>query len=209
MHPFPSTKDILQSISASVKCFASLDTVNGYFQVSLDEESSFLTTLLLPSGCYRYLSLPMGMSSLSDDWCRISDSVIEGFPWATNIMDDILIHTPDYLILHKRLYLVLTRCQEINLTISKSKLQIGDTINFAGHTISKDGIFPNTNMLKAITEFKQNGTKGIPGPRKPARKLHPRPHPLHYAPQEDDKHKNTPSHGKIFTKQTSCSQRSC
>ena len=141
VHPFPSTKDILQSIQATAKCFASLDAVNGYFQVPLDEESSSLTTFLLPSGRYRYLSLPMGMSSSSDDWCRISDSVIEGFQWAKKTVDDILIHAPDYQTLHKRLNLVLDRCQDINLTISKAKLQIGDIISFAGHTISKDSIF--------------------------------------------------------------------
>ena len=85
----------------------------------------------------------MGMSSSSDDWCWISDTVIGGFPWTKKMVDDILIHVLDYTTLHKRLNLVLTRCQDINLTISKAKLQIGDTISFAGHTISKDGIYPD------------------------------------------------------------------
>ena len=39
------------------------------------------------------------------------------------------------------------------------KLQIGDTISFAGHTISKDGIYPDKNMLKAIGEFKRPSNK--------------------------------------------------
>ena len=153
MHPFPSTKGILQSMSSSAKCFASFDAVYGYFQVPLDEES-FLTTFLLPSGRYRYLSLPMGMSSSSDDWCRISDSVIKGFPWAKKIVDNILIHKSDYPTLHKRQYLVLNRCQNINLTISKSKLQVGDTISFAGHMIRKEES-TLTAMLKTIREFKR------------------------------------------------------
>ena len=91
----------------------------------------------------------MGMSSSSDDWCRISNSVKEGFLWAKKIVDNILIHTPDYQTLHRRLNLVLDRCQDINFPISKAKLQIGVTISFAGHTISKDGIYPDKNMLKA------------------------------------------------------------
>ena len=76
--------------------------------------------------------------------------IIEGFPWVKKIVNGILIYVPDYPTLHNRLKLVLTRCQDINLTTSKSKLQIGDTINFAGHTISKEGIYPDKNMLKAI-----------------------------------------------------------
>ena len=39
VHPFPSTKDILLSMPATAKGFASLDAVNESFQVSLDEES--------------------------------------------------------------------------------------------------------------------------------------------------------------------------
>ena len=74
-------------------------------------------------------------------------------------MDDILIHAPDYQTLHKRLNLVLDIYQNIKLTISKTKLQIGDTISFAGHTISKDCIFPDKNMLKAIKEFKRRSNK--------------------------------------------------
>ena len=53
MHPFPSTKDILQSIPSSAKCFASLDAFNSYFQVAIDEEFLFLTTFLLLSGRYQ------------------------------------------------------------------------------------------------------------------------------------------------------------
>ena len=90
------------------------------------------------------------MSLSSDDWCRISDSVIKNFPWAKKIMNNILIHAPDYPTLHKRLKLVLTKCQNINLTISKSKLQIGDSFTFAGHIVSKGGIYPDSNMLTAI-----------------------------------------------------------
>ena len=153
VHPFPSTKDILQSIPADATCFATLDAVSGYFQVELDEESSYLTTFLLPSGRYRYLRLPMGMSSSSDDWCRISDAVIKGFPWARKIVDDILISARSFSQLHQRIRQVLLRCRDINLIVSKSKFQIGTSVKFAGHIISKDGIEPDPGMLSAIQDF--------------------------------------------------------
>ena len=37
IHPFPSTRDILQSIPHGQKLFAKLDAVHGYFQLALDE----------------------------------------------------------------------------------------------------------------------------------------------------------------------------
>jgi hypothetical protein len=54
IHPFPSSLDILQNIHPRSTWFAKLDAVQGYFQIPLDEESSLLTTFLLPSGRYRY-----------------------------------------------------------------------------------------------------------------------------------------------------------
>ena len=67
VHPFPSILDIKHSIPASAACFAKLDATHGYFQIPLDEEASRLTTFKLPSGHFRYLRVPMGLSSSSDE----------------------------------------------------------------------------------------------------------------------------------------------
>ena len=87
--------EIVQSVPSSAKFFAKLDAVHGYFQLALDEESSKLTTFLLPSGRYRYLRAPMGLSASSDEWCRMSDWIVEGMPWAMKIVDDTLIWAGD------------------------------------------------------------------------------------------------------------------
>ena len=75
VHPFPSSRDIMQAIPANAKVFAKLDCVHGYFQLAIDEPSSFLTTFLLPSGRYRYLRAPMGLTASSDEWCFASDTL--------------------------------------------------------------------------------------------------------------------------------------
>ena len=66
VHPFPSTREILQAIPVTAKYFAKLDAVHGYFQLALDEESSKLTTFLLPQGKFRYTRAPMGLNASSD-----------------------------------------------------------------------------------------------------------------------------------------------
>ena len=75
-HPFPSTREILQAIPVTAKYFAKLDVVHGYFQLALDEESSKLTTFLLPQGKFRYTRAPMGLDASSDEWCSKSDVVL-------------------------------------------------------------------------------------------------------------------------------------
>ena len=136
VHPFPSVADIIQSIPASAACFAKLDATHGYFQIPLDEEASQLTTFILPSGRFRYLRAPMGLSSSSDEWCRHSDRVVEGFPWCRKIVDDILIWATTPSELDSRISQVVQRCQDLHITLSKSKFQIDTTLKFAGCVVS-------------------------------------------------------------------------
>ena len=70
VHPFPSAPDLMKQIKPESRWFCKLDAIHGYYQVPLSEESSYLTTFLLPSGRYRYLCAPMGLSSAGDEFCR-------------------------------------------------------------------------------------------------------------------------------------------
>ena len=89
VHPLLSVQDIVQCTPAGTAFFARMDAIHGCFQPAWDEESLRLTTFLLPSGRYRYLRAPMGLSSSSDEWCRHSDTVLEGLPYARKVVDDI------------------------------------------------------------------------------------------------------------------------
>ena len=120
----------------------------------LDEESLRLTTFFLPSGRYRYLCAPMGLSSSSDEWCRHSDTVLEGLPFARKIADDILVWSPDLPTLVDRIKIIAERCKKINVILSKKKFEIGNEISFAGLVISSRGIKPpDPNRIKALTQF--------------------------------------------------------
>ena len=152
-HPFPSSRDIMQSISADAKVFCKMDAVHGYFQLALDQGSSLVTTFILPSGRYRYLRAPMGLSASSDEWCRRSDVIVSGLPWARKIVDDTLIWAPDWETLHARCRVVLNRCKEHGITISLRKLELGTSIPFAGFVVSSTGLRPDPQLVAAIKQF--------------------------------------------------------
>ena len=103
VHPFSCVTEIIQSIPSTANYFAKFDAVNGYFQIALDEESSMLTTFLLPSGRYRYLRIPQGLNASSDEWCQRSDAVVDGLLWAKKIVDDILIWASSLQELQQRI----------------------------------------------------------------------------------------------------------
>ena len=153
VHTFPSTQEILSAIDPNSKVFAKLDATQGYHQVPLDEDSSKLTTFLLPSGRFRFLRAPMGLSCSSDEFCRRSDKVIEGLPGIRKLVDDILVQAPDIDTLRNRIDQLLARCRSHNFTLSRKKLEIGESVEFAGQIVSQIGVQPNPEYLQGIRDF--------------------------------------------------------
>ena len=153
VHPFPSSRDIIRSIPPDARYFAKLDLVHGYFQVELDEPSSFLTTFLLPSGRYRYLRAPMGLSSSSDEFCSRTDVAIAGIPDCNKIVDDILTWSSLLVKIFISIRSLLNRCREHNICISLEKLEVGTKMRFAGYIVSADGISPDPQQTDAISRF--------------------------------------------------------
>ena len=153
IHPFPSARDCLKRIPHTAKVFASLDCLHGYFQLALEEESSFLTTFLLPSGRYRYVRAPMGLSASSDGFCFASDAMLEGLDFAVKIVDDILIWAKDYNELQQRIEIILKRCKKYNVTVSEKKMKVGAEIPFAGYLVSERGFKPDPSQVDGIRKF--------------------------------------------------------
>ena len=106
VHPFPSVADIVRSIPAGTRFFAKMNAIHGYFQLALDEESSKLTEFFLPSGRYRYLRAPMGLSSSSDEWCWHSDRAIHGLPFTKKIVEGILVWGSSLPVLYERVRVI-------------------------------------------------------------------------------------------------------
>ena len=150
---FPSMQEILSGIDPDSMVFAKLDATQGYHQVPLDEDSSKLTTFLLPSGRFRFLRAPMGLSCSSDEFCRRSDKIVEGLQGVRKLVDDILVQAPDLKTLQDRIDKLLKRCKSHNFTLSRKKLEIGEAVEFAGQIVSHNGVHPNTAYLQGIWDF--------------------------------------------------------
>ena len=153
VHTFPSAQEMLSGIDPDSTVFAKLDATQGYHQVPVDVESSKLTTFLLPSGRFRFLRAPMGLSCSSDEFCCRSDKIIEGLPGVRKLVDDILVQAPDLKTLNDRIDILLKRCKSNNFTLSRKKLEIGESVEFAGQIVSNNGVQPNPAYLKGIRDF--------------------------------------------------------
>ena len=114
VHPFPSTRDILQAIPHNAVYFLKMDAVHGYFQLALSEDSSLLTTFLLQQGKLRYLRAPMGLNASSDEWYCHSDRIVTGLPWAKKIVDNTIIWAPTLEELQERATIILELCRDLH-----------------------------------------------------------------------------------------------
>ena len=65
--PLPAIKDVLPELS-NARCFTVLDAKNGFWHVSLDEESSYATTFDTLWGRYRWLQMPFGISPAPEEF---------------------------------------------------------------------------------------------------------------------------------------------
>lgn len=77
VHPFSSVPDLMHQILPESQWFAKLDAVHGYFQIPLDEASSYLCAFLLPDGKYRPLVAPMGWKGSGDVFSLRTDMALE------------------------------------------------------------------------------------------------------------------------------------
>jgi len=152
VHPFSSPLDILKGVRASSKVFLKLDAVQGFYQIPLDEESSKLTTFLLPDGRWKFTRGPMGMNSTSDEWNIRSDDALHDID-IQKIVDDVLLQGETEQEVLNLLVKCLERCRKHNITLSRKKVEFGESVRFAGFVISKGGIKPDPERLDALAKF--------------------------------------------------------
>ena len=78
-YPIPTIEEILPCL-ANAKIFSVLDAKEGFWQVKLDEHSSYLTAFWTPFGRYRWLRMPFQVNIGLEEFQRRLHEVFEGLP---------------------------------------------------------------------------------------------------------------------------------
>ena len=89
-YPLPTIEEVATRLSKA-RVFSGLDAKNGFWQVQLDSESSYLTTFNTPFGRYCWLRLPFGIKTAPEEYQRrIHESLQNLINGIEDIVDDIL-----------------------------------------------------------------------------------------------------------------------
>ena len=158
-YQMPTIEDIATRLHGA-KVFTVLDVRNGFWHVSLDEESSFLTTFQTPFGRYRWKRMPFGISSAPEVFQRKMHELIEGLNGIEVVADDFIAvgYGDTYEEAsqnHDRCLLAfLRRCEERNVRLNPEKVKLRQTkVLFIGHVATDKGLQVDPAKVRAITEM--------------------------------------------------------
>ena len=121
--PIPTMDDILPRLNKA-KVFSTVDLKCGFWQVRLDNESADLTTFNTPSGRYRWLRMPFGISSEPEEFQKRQHEAVEGLPGVISVHDDLLVYGEgdaehEAMVDHdKNMRARMESCKEQNITIN-------------------------------------------------------------------------------------------
>ena len=125
-YPLPTIEEILPGL-AKANVFSVLDAKDGFHQVELDEESSYLTTFWTPFGHYRWLRMPFGIKVTPEEYMKRQIEALEGLEGIEIIADDILVcgfrdTIPEATESHDRhLKQLLERWRKVNLKLNRKR----------------------------------------------------------------------------------------
>ena len=154
-------KEVATKLS-NAKVFSVLDAKSGFWQIKLDEESSKLPTFNTPIGRFRWLRMPFGVCSASEEFQRRLNITFENLKGTAVIADDSLVFGEGDDIEAARndhdqnLRNALQRARERNLKMNKEKAKLRLTeFPYIGHLLTSDGNKPDPKKMEAIQNMPQ------------------------------------------------------
>ena len=131
-----------------------LDAWNGYHSLPLTPEARDATTFITEWGRYRYLRAPQGFHASGDAYTRRFDDITVDIPRKTRCIDDSLLWDNDIADSFWHTVKYISHCGSNGVVFNPPKFVFGkDVVDFAGFTVTEDGVKPTAHMVEAISNF--------------------------------------------------------
>ncbi|RUS71780.1 hypothetical protein EGW08_020463 [Elysia chlorotica] len=151
----PNLDDIAPKM-VGAKFFSTLDASGGFYQIPLDEKSSFITTFITPYGRYRFKRVPMGISLGPETFQSKMEEILEDLQGCEPLSDDTIIYGRTEEEHDTRLNEAIERIENSGLRLNKEKCVFKKTeVKYFGHIISENGVRPDGDRVKAILKLKE------------------------------------------------------
>ena len=158
-YPIPTLEEITPRLTGSTT-FTKLDAKQGYWNIRLDEESSYLTTFNTPNGRYRFLRMPFGLRMSQDVFQLKIDETYRNCKGAVGIADDVQVFGTEGTH-DTNLHEAMERTRQAGLKLNYEKCQVKQQeCKFFGNIYSKEGVRPDEAKVEAIKSMKVPNNKG-------------------------------------------------
>ena len=119
-YQLPTSEEISTRLAGATH-FTKVDANKGYWQILLEEDSSYLTTMNTPFGRYRFTRLPFGVHSAQEVFHNIINQSFEDIENVETDIDDILIWGTKDDEHDRNLIKCMDRAEKIGMTVNLSK----------------------------------------------------------------------------------------
>ncbi|XP_045023566.1 uncharacterized protein K02A2.6-like [Daphnia magna] len=152
-YSIPTVEQLFAKIGKA-KFFCSLDAAQGFYQILLSEESSYLCTMATPRGRYRFLRMPFGLKSAPEVYLHTMSELFGDLTGVITYFDDFLVTGESMEELQTNLRQVLTRCRQHNLKLQLKKCKFFlKEVPWLGHVIGDGVVKVDPSKVEAIVNM--------------------------------------------------------
>ncbi|GFW20262.1 uncharacterized protein K02A2.6 [Trichonephila clavipes] len=152
-YQIPCTDDIISRLEGK-KIFSVVDLKDSFLHVPLDEVSSEICTFNTPFGRYKFNKMPCGIVSALEVFQKRNQKLFGDIEGEEIYFDDIIVAGYDEDSHDAIMSRVLERAKLLNIKFNSDKLQYRvSEVKYVDQIISKSGIKPNPDHIKAIVEM--------------------------------------------------------
>ena len=156
-YSIPDLTDLTESFSnKKPNLLTSVDLNSGFFLLPISKDSQRFTAFNTCFGTFKFLRLPMGLSSSPSSFQLLMDKVLKGLTFKSCLcyLDDILIASETFDQHIQDLDEVFTRLKQAGLKLGPKKCSFAEnSCIYLGHKISNKGIEPPPDRVKAIEDY--------------------------------------------------------
>ena len=156
-YAIPDVQELTESFTQKTPNYiSSIDLSSGFFQMKISSQASKFTAFNTCFGSYKFLRLPQGLKTSPNSFQMLMDKVLSGLSFRSTLcyLDDVLIFSETFDQHLSDLQEVFDRFRTAGLKLSPGKCRFAqESCLFLGHEISKSGISPPSDRLKAVSEY--------------------------------------------------------
>ena len=154
-HPIPRIEELFTAMSGGVS-FTKLNLSHAYLQLQLDKSAKEYLVINTHKGLFEYTRMPFGVASALSIFQRTMDNLLQGLEHVVVYIDDILITGRTEEEHLRTLNKVLQILEDAGMRLKKEKcVFMVPSVEYLGHSISKEGLQPTAEKVRAITEAPQ------------------------------------------------------